>query len=342
MLKSINSIIAIIVVTAFAAIPAQASFMGMDSMGTVNGSELSKSKFENGYKKLEKAYKEKGLDLSKAENASSSRKLKQDILKSMVQYALVINEANSRGIKVTDDEVNKQISFIKDKMKAGGQDYEKALKEQGLTEKDLKVQLKDEFLIKKLEQAFLDEEPQITKAEVEKFYNSPDNAKYFNHGELAHAAHILIMADSKKLSEKEMNAKKELAQGLLNKALKGEDFGNLAINNSEDPGSKGNGGDLGYFPKGNMVPEFEKACFEGKIGAIYPELVKTTYGYHIIKVIDRKPAGKTPLDETLSKQIAQAIRANKAKMAMDMWLKSASLKVKVELKPEYKEFYPQK
>lgn len=316
---------------------AQASFLGLDSIGTVNGSEISKSKFENGFKNLQAAYKTKlNVDLSKPENASTANKLKSDVLKSVIKYTLIINEANTRGLKVSDDEVNKQFDFIKDQYKAQGQDFNKALKDQGLTEKDLKAQLKDNMLMQKLEKAFYDEES-VSKAEIEKFYNKPENAQYFNHGELAHAAHILILADEKKLSASEMKAKKELAQSLLNKVLKGEDFANLAINNSEDPGSKTQGGDLGYFAKGKMVPEFEKACFEGKVGAVYPELVKTTYGFHIIKVLDKKPAGKLPLDEDLSKQIANAIKVNKTKEDVDLWVKGAYSKAKIDLKPEYKQ-----
>lgn len=324
-------------ISVIAAGNAQASFLGLDSIGTVNGSEISKSKFENGFKNLQTAYKTKlNVDLSKPENASTANKLKSDVLKSVIKYTLIINEANTRGLKISDEDVNKQLDFIKDQYKAQGQDFNKALKDQGLTEKDLKAQIKDNMLMQKLEKAFFDEET-VSKAEIEKFYNKPENAQYFNHGDLVHAAHILILADEKKLSADEMKAKKELAQSLLNKALKGEDFANLAITNSEDPGSKTQGGDLGYFAKGKMVPEFEKACFEGKVGAVYPELVKTTYGFHIIKVLDKKPAGRLPLDEDLSKQIANAIKVNKTKEAVDLWVKEAYAKAKIDLKPEYKQ-----
>jgi len=83
---------------------------------------------------------------------------------------------------------------------------------------------------------------------------------------------------------------KQKAQDLLKKALAGEDFSQLAKDNSEDPGSKDNGGDLSFAKKGMFVPEFDKALFEGNLkdGEIYPDLVETQFGWHIIKKIEQR------------------------------------------------------
>ncbi|MFA6048217.1 MAG: protein translocase subunit SecD [Parcubacteria group bacterium] len=86
---------------------------------------------------------------------------------------------------------------------------------------------------------------------------------------------------------------KAKAQGILQKALAGEDFAQLAKDNSEDPGSKENGGDLGFAKSGMFVPEFDKVLFEGNLkdGEIYPQLVETQYGWHIIKKIEQRGEG---------------------------------------------------
>lgn len=87
--------------------------------------------------------------------------------------------------------------------------------------------------------------------------------------------------------ESETGVAKKKAEEILAKAKAGEDFAKLATENSQDPGSAANGGDLGYFGKGKMVPEFEKAAFDAKAGDIVGP-IKTVYGYHIIKVVDKK------------------------------------------------------
>jgi len=86
---------------------------------------------------------------------------------------------------------------------------------------------------------------------------------------------------------------KKKAEGILKKALAGEDFSKLAKDNSEDPGSKENGGDLDFAKKGMFVPEFDKVLFDPnfKDGTVWPELVETTYGWHIIKKIEQRGEG---------------------------------------------------
>lgn len=86
---------------------------------------------------------------------------------------------------------------------------------------------------------------------------------------------------------------KPKAQALLDQIKKGANFEDLAKQNSEDPGSKDKGGDLGFFKKGDMVPEFDKVLFEGNLkpGDVYPDLVETQFGFHIIKFIESRGEG---------------------------------------------------
>ena len=102
----------------------------------------------------------------------------------------------------------------------------------------------------------------------------------------------------------------ELLEFVLKQAkAPGADFAALAKKYSEDDGSKVNGGDLDYFPKGRMVPEFEQAAFSMQPGQI-SDLVKSQFGFHIIKVVDKKAAGTRPLDEVRA-QIQQTLTAQR-------------------------------
>ncbi len=135
-----------------------------------------------------------------------------------------------------------------------------------------------------------------TDAELMAYYNKEtdsngnktSNKEKYNKKESIDA-NIIYM--SLKMSEEDKKAAKAKAENILKELKAGKDFAEAAKANSEDPGSKDNGGELGFFKKGQMVPEFEKAAFEGKVGEVYPTLVETQFGYHIIKVTEKKSDG---------------------------------------------------
>jgi len=118
-----------------------------------------------------------------------------------------------------------------------------------------------------------------------------DKEQQYATPEQVRASHILL-----KTQGKDDAAVKKQAEDLLAKAKSGADFGKLASQYSEDDSSKVKAGDLDFFSKGQMVPEFDKAAFSLKVGEI-SDLVKSQYGYHIIKVTDKKAATKKTLDE---------------------------------------------
>ena len=106
----------------------------------------------------------------------------------------------------------------------------------------------------------------------------------FVAGDQVRARHILFKVDS---GEDDKAAKKQ-AQAVLKRANSGEDFAALALEFSAD-GTKDAGGDLGWFPRGAMVKEFEEAVFALEPGAVGKELVKSQFGYHIVKLEGRRP-----------------------------------------------------
>lgn len=136
--------------------------------------------------------------------------------------------------------------------------------------------------------------------------------------ERVHARHILVGAPQEDAAlEKKAKGKIE---GVLVKLKKGEDFAKLAKMVSEDPGSAEKGGDLGWFMRGQMVPEFEKAAFELKAGAI-SEPVRTQFGYHIIQLVEHKDAEQRPfvevqnlVEEQVKRERAEAIFAQQSEL----------------------------
>lgn len=155
--------------------------------------------------------------------------------------------------------------------------------------------------------AFIAKEQAAVDAEYDK-----QKARYTGLEKQVRARHILIKV-AESASDEEKAEKRELIEGLLARARKGEDFATLARDNSEDTGSAKEGGDLGFNPKGRMVPEFDEAQFKLKAGEI-SDVVQTTYGFHIIKA-EAVREGDVPVDEA-KRELAEKLYKDKKAMEL--------------------------
>ncbi len=143
----------------------------------------------------------------------------------------------------------------------------------------------------------------VAPADVERAYN--DSIAQYSTPEQIRASHILLKTEGK--DEASVRAR---AEELLKQVRAGADIAELARRHSEDEGSAPQGGDLDYFGRGRMVPEFEQAAFEAPAGAIVGP-VKTPFGFHVIKIVDKKPATTRSLDE-VRQQITDQLTSERA------------------------------
>lgn len=164
--------------------------------------------------------------------------------------------------------------------------------------------------------------PRIADEEVQRYYT--DHAKEFETPRQVRGSHVLVPVPQTGGSQAEDKARAKAAD-VIRRVKAGEDFARLAAEVSEDPGSKGKGGDLGWVSKGEMVPQFEEALFGLKKGEITAEPVRTPFGYHAIRAVDVKEASRRPL-----KDVAPVIRDRLAGEAAD---KAARAKAD-ELRPQ--------
>ena len=223
--------------------------------------------------------------------------------------SLLDAEIAKRGIKVSDEDIKAETKSIIDKV-GSKEELNKLLKQRGVSNNDFTEDLKTQIKIKKLINSLSN--IKISDADAEKYYKN--NIDLFKHGEQVRASHILISADmlqtirtlkkkNKKMSalelnkkvEEHLNAQEKRAEKVLAEVKANPDkFEQIAQRESDDKMSGERGGELGFFSKEAMVPEFSKAAFAMKPNTISDSLVKTTYGYHIIKVTDRIEPGTTP------------------------------------------------
>ena len=233
---------------------------------------------------------------------------KEKVVNELIIKALIDSEIEKRNITASKEDVQKELKTVIDKV-GSKEELNKILKQRGISNdqftNDLKTQIKIRKLINSIQKV------EISDADVKKYYDS--HPKEFTHGEQVRASHILISTDvlgtiraikeknpniePAKLNEeveKRMAAQKAKAEAILAEVRKNlENFAKIAEEKSDDRASAERGGELGYFPREAMVPEFSKAAFSMKPDTI-SDLVQTSYGYHIIKVTDRMEAGTTP------------------------------------------------
>lgn len=185
--------------------------------------------------------------------------------------------------------------------------------------------IKNKLLAKRIIEKQIMEPVKVSEDDLKKYYEEHKNE--FSVPEQVNAAHILILV-KEDAREDEKKAAKEKSEKLLKEIKGGADFSALAKDNSDCP-SKVKGGDLGFFSKGQMVPEFEEAAFKLKPGEI-SEVVATKYGYHIIKIIDKKPAGQQEFSD-VKDEIEQILLRDKQKTVFEDYTKKLKDSAKITI-----------
>jgi peptidyl-prolyl cis-trans isomerase C len=239
----------------------------------------------------------------------------QQIIPQLVSVEIAKAYAQERNITVSDKEVDQELAKLKeqvgDQARSSGQDvsnqeaYEQALKQNNITEDQLREDIRENLPVQKVQERVAgDAEP--SDEEIQKYYEQNKEAQFTTPAQRC-VRHILFTKDQK---EKAEDVKQQLEDG--------GDFAELAKENSEDPGSAENGGDLGCLGKGETVPEFEQAAFEAEQGEIVGP-VQTEFGYHVLQVTDVKPEQTRPLEEVES-QIRSQLASEKQSEAFNKWI----------------------
>ncbi|MCC3869185.1 peptidylprolyl isomerase [Terrisporobacter mayombei] len=257
------------------------------AVATVNGQDITLGNYQKllalNKSSMESYY---GSDIwSKEMEGGKTYKdtLKEMVLETMIGSEVIYQQAEKEKVTPTDKQVQEQIDSFNESIK-NKNDYKENLKKIGINEDFLKFQFTRDLANSNLQEKF-EKDTKISEADMKKYYE--DNKKSF-YTDTVTASHILLKTqdkEGKELSAEKKKEAKKKAEEALAKVKAGEDFAKVAKEYSQDS-SASNGGDLGSFGKGQMVPEFEKAAFNMKKGEI-SDIVETQYGYHIIKITDR-------------------------------------------------------
>lgn len=238
----------------------------------------------------------------------------------LITNKLIEQETSKANISATDAEIVKELDSIIAQYGTETQ-FKEAMEASGTSTADVKKDLALTVKLKKL----LQKDIKLTEKEKKDYFEQ--NKATYSQPEQVKASHILVYD-------------KKTADELLGKVKKGDDFAELAKKNSKDTGSAENGGDLGFFGKGQMEPEFEAAAFATKPGSISdiisyqamnPETGKEETRYHIIKVVEKKEA-KDAVYVDHAKAVEEALMNQKMQEAYTTWLEKAKSMSKIENK----------
>ncbi len=260
-----------------------------DIVARVNGESVTKAEFEAAVAAIEQQNRGKVPP-------EQRDRIFRAVLDQLVGVKLLAQEVKARKVSVPDADVDAQITAIRQQFPSEDV-FNQALKAQQKTVDGLKADARRDLSISKLLQDALADKVAVTSEQAKKFYD--ENPDRFKQPEQVRASHILIGVPQG-ADAVTKDAARTRAEGLLKQVKAGKDFAALAKEHSQDPGSAVQGGDLGYFPRGQMVGAFDEAAFTQAPGTI-SDLVETQFGFHIIKVVEKRAARTVPLEEVKPK-----------------------------------------
>ena len=214
------------------------------------------------------------------------------VLDQLIGYRLLAQESAARKMTVADADLETRMGQIRSQFPSE-EAFQQAMQQRQTTLDKLRNETRSSMQITAMLQAELDAKAAVTAGQVKDFYDK--NPDKFQQGERVKASHILVRVQANADAAEREQARTK-ATGILADVKAGRDFAALAKQHSDDPGSGANGGDLGYFERGQMVPPFEQSAFTLTPGQV-SDLVQSDFGYHIIKVIDRQSGRMVPLEE---------------------------------------------
>jgi len=288
-MKRFMFVFAIVLIVSLLAACGEGNLPGLPGSGgvaaRVNGKEIPMALFQEQMDLVKRSLQEQGTDLNSPDAKAMLAQASADILDQLIIQELINQAAAKQNLTASQTEIAGRVEDIA--IQVGGKDQlNELLKKNNLTMTYLERQVRDQLVAEKL------------------FAKITENVA--GTAEQVHASHILVATEKEALD-------------ILAKIKAGDDFATLARQYSQDPGSSGQGGDLGFFPRGAMVPEFENAAFSLAVGQV-SNPVQTAFGFHLIKVLEKD--ANHPLDP----QYLEGLKGE----AIDKWISEQRNTAKIE------------
>jgi len=289
-----------------------------DVVARVNGETIDKADFERAVMELE------GRAGGPVPPDQRDR-IYRGVLDQLIGYKLLSQESKARKIAVADADITARIAEIQ-KQFPSEEAFKQTLEQRNMTLAALRADTIEGMQIDKMLETEIAGKITVTPQQMTDFYQK--NPTQFQQAERVRASHILIRFPENADAAAKESIRLKAAE-VLRQAKAGKDFADLAKRYSQDPGSAVNGGDLGFFNRGQMVGPFDEVAFTLPPGQM-SELVETTFGYHVIRVAEKQPSRTIPLDE-IRPQLQQFLEGQNREQQTQTFIESLKAKGKVEI-----------
>ena len=248
---------------------------------------------------------------------------KSEVIEKLIDRKLLYQESQKNKIKIEAASIDAQVNRLK-KQFPDETEFKNALSKMKFSEADIRLQFEQNLAIQQFIDKQFAQKITISVKESKNYYN--EHPEYFKQPEQVQASHILIKVEAGADAAQKTEAQKKIRE-IQQQLQKGKDFAALAKEFSECP-SSAKGGDLGYFRRGAMAKPFEESAFSLKSGEV-SDIVETRFGYHLIKVVNKKAENKIIYD-TIKDKINQYLKREKVQTEVSLYL--AKLKEEATIK----------
>ncbi len=291
-----------------------------DKVAVVNGTAISATDLDREVKLWSERMASQGRQLPPDQLPA----VRNQILESLISQELLYQASKKNKIKVDQKIIDERYDAIKKRFKTE-EEFKDAIAKMGVTEAIIRAQLEKGLAIDELLKTKIVKDIEVTDEESRKYYD--EHLDQFKQAEQVKASHILIKVEPTATDEQKAEARKKI-ETVQGKLKKGDDFAAVAKEYSEGP-SKSRGGELGFFQRGQMVKPFEDAAFTMEPDQV-SDVVETKFGYHIIKVSEKKTESTASYSE-VKDQVQQQLKQQKTRQAVEKYVEDLRKKAKIEI-----------
>lgn len=300
--------------------PAVAKIPATTVLARVNGTDIPAGQLEQTMKLfLEKNGQEPG-----SVPAARLQELRKQLLDSLVNTELLYQASQAAKIGVTEESIARALQTLQGKFPSE-QEFTRYLQGQGLSVEEMKNRIRRNLATEQLVKQEVEPKISVTEPEISEYYQK--NKERMRRPEAVKLSEIFVRSDSRASADAKAKARQKI-ESLLKEVRSGKDFAALARQFSESPDAK-DGGEMGYVTRDGTLPVLAESAFKLKVGEV-SDVVETPFGYHILKVTARRPAGDVTLAEA-KPQISSFLHQQKEREAFNVYLGKLKAGAKIEI-----------